>query len=148
MSTLKWLDGTSATTILDTGLNSLANNAGALSAALDNDTDLAYLADIEVYVAGFGASINKGTAYVEVYLLPTVDGTNYPDTDSNVPQPTYFIGSLLKGTANGSGAVRDVLREVPLPARDFKIAVVNKSGQAWSASGNTVKIRPVRSQAV
>ena len=145
MPTLKWLDGSTATA-LDTGLNSLGNGAGALSAAIDNDADLSYYVDIEVYVSGFGASINKGVKYADVYLLPTVDGTNYPDTDSSVPQPRYLVGSVTKGTANGSGAVRDVISGVPLPPRDFKLAIVNTSGQAFAASGNTLKLRPYRAQ--
>lgn len=145
MTTLKWLDGSEAS-VLTTVLNSLANGAGVLTSPIDNDADLAYYLDIEVYVAGFGASINKGTQYVQVYLLPTLDGTNYPDTDSNVPQASYYVGGCLKGTANGSGAVRDVISGIPLPPRDFKIAVVNSSGQAWAASGNVVKVRPYRSQ--
>lgn len=145
MATLKWLDG-SATTALDTGLNSLANGSAVLSAAIDNDADLAYYADIEVYVAGFGSSINKGTKYADVYLLPTADGTNYPDTDSSVPQPRYLVGSVTKGTANGTGAVRDVISGIPLPPRDFKLAIVNTSGQTWNSSGNTLKVRPFRAQ--
>ena len=140
-----WADGTTAT-ILDTGLNSLANGAGVLSAAIDNDADLDLYIDIEVYVAGYGASINKGVKVADVYLVPTLDGTNYADTDSSVPQARYLVGSVTKGTANGTGATRDIIQGVPLPPRDYKLAVVNTSGQAWAASGNTLKVRPYSTQ--
>lgn len=140
-----WLDG-SAATVLDTGLNSLANGAGALSAAIDNDADLNLYIDIEVYVSGYGASINKGVKFADVYLVPTLDGTNYADTDSNIPQARYLVGSVTKGTANGTGATREIVTGVPLPPRDYKIAVVNTSGQAWAATSNTVKVRPYRTQ--
>ena len=149
MADLKYKDGTT-TTILDTGLNSLANNSLAASAAQDNSTDLDLYADLEIVVSGFGASINQGTAYLAVYLCPSVDGTNYPDGhDASVtPAASTFIGQPVKATANGSGAVRNVITGISLPPRQFKIVVKNISQQPLAASGNTVKIRKYKLQSV
>jgi hypothetical protein len=149
MADLKYKDGTTAT-IIDTGLNSLANNSLAASAAQDNSADLDLYADLEIVVSGFGASINQGTAYLEIYLCPSVDGSNYPDGhDASVtPAGSALIGMAVKATANGSGALRNVITGIPLPPRQFKVVVKNTSGQALAGSGNTVKIRKYKLQSV
>lgn len=149
MADLKYKDG-STTTILDTGLNSLANNALVASAAQDNSTDLDLYADLEIVVSGFGASIDQGTAYLEVYLCPSVDGSNYPDGhDASVtPAAIALIGVAVKATANGSGGLRSTITGISLPPRQFKVVVKNTSGQALAASANTVKIRKYKLQSV
>ena len=149
MPDLKYKDG-STTTILDTGLNSLANNSLAASAAQDNSSDLDLYADLEIVVSGFGASINQGVVYLEVYLCTSVDGANYPDGhDASVtPAAIALVGVTVKATANGSGALRNTINGIPLPPRQFKVVVKNISGQALAASANTVKIRKYKLQSV
>lgn len=149
MADLKYKDG-STTTILDTGLNSLANNALVASASQDNGADLDLYADLEIVVSGFGASINQGVAYLEIYLCASVDGTNYPDghDGSVTPASIALVGVAVKATANGSGAVRNVITGIPLPPRQFKVVVKNVSGQALASSANTVKIRKYKLQSV
>lgn len=144
MPSVKWEDG-SATTALSTELNSLADAGRAISAAIDNDAGLYLYADLELVVS-YATAPTAGTTAAEVYLLPTVDGTNYPEGSSTVtPQAALLVGSfeVRLGT---TGPERLVLRGVDLPARDFKLLLCNKSGRAFTASGNTLKVRPYRVQ--
>jgi hypothetical protein len=149
MTTLKWLDG-SASNVITTGANTLANNGLVSSGAIDNDADQALFVDIDVLINGFGASVAQGVKVAEVYLCPTVDGTNYPDGhDAAItPAGSLLVGVIEKVTSAGTGAVRGVVAGVPLPPRDFKVVVKNTSGQAWAASGNVVAVRPYRLQSV
>lgn len=82
---------------------------------------------------------------IELYLIPSVDGTNFPDftgggtvTDEQ-ENNQYFVGSvtILQGTATYSGA----LRGVELPPGKFKLAIRSRAGVALNAT-NTLKWRP------
>lgn len=126
-------------TVLSTDLNALANNAAsALSAAIANQTN----GDIE---GRFELNVTFGTAptadsVVEVYLVPALDATNYADyspTGPIVDQATWAGSFTLRAVTT---AQRRVTRPCALPPTPFKIGVVNKSGQAFPASGSTVKL--------
>lgn len=151
MSSLKWQPG-SVATVLDTALNSDVTAQATVSAAIDNDTGLDLYLDIEVVHGTYGGSVAAGTKVADVYLLPTVDGTNFPSNDADsttlYPSPKFLVGSCIKMPATGTGGMRDVIPGVPLPVGDFKLVHVNTSGQTLAASGNTVKIRPYKSQSV
>ncbi len=129
--------GTNPATVIDTGLNSLANNAAALSAAQSNDaaTEGDLYADLELAVT-FGTSPTEN-ALVEVYIVRTVDGTNY-ETDSSEGRPKNgYVGGFV--VDNVTSAQRLILPMILLPPLDFKILLINKSGQAFPASGSTLK---------
>lgn len=119
--------GSNPETVLSTGLNSLASGSGATSAAISN-TELDTLADLE-FVCG---SITPGSnAIVDLYLVGTVDGTNYGDT------PGLLVGAWT--ITSGTGAKREFITGVPVPPRDHKWHVVQRTGVTLPASGNTVK---------
>jgi hypothetical protein len=131
-------------TALTTELNSLANNAAAISSAIDNDTDLDVYADFELVVT-YGSNPTD-QSLVELYVVRTVDGTNYEDASTTgpvVPRTGYVGGFSLRAVTT---AQRIVIPEVRLPPRDFKVFVINKSGQTTAASGNTVKLKTYRQQ--
>ncbi len=123
-------------TCLSTELNSLANNSGALSAAISNDAsdELDLYMDLELAVT-FGTA-PTADSLCEIYIVRTVDGTNYEDNSTEGrPRDGYVGGFVLD---NVTSAQRLVLRQVPCPPRDFKVYLLNKSGQAFPASGSTV----------
>jgi hypothetical protein len=143
MASVKWEQNRDVTA-LDTALNSLANNAAALSAAIDNDADLDVYADIELVVT-YGTNPTD-QSLVECYVVRTIDGTNFEDASTTgpiLPRASFVGGFSLRAVTT---AQRIVIPEVRLPPRDFKIFVVNKSGQAMAASGNTVKLKTYRLQ--
>jgi hypothetical protein len=133
-------------TVLDTGLNTLAATTGkAISGALDNTTDLAIWADLELVVT-FGSNPTAGQV-VEVYLVPSVDGTNYADGDASIapPYPSLVAAFPVRAVTT---AQRIAFRGVQLPPGLYKYQVSNKTGQAFAASGNTLKERRYGTQAV
>ena len=130
-----------AATVLTTGLNSLTSGSvSALSAAQDNDTagtrDL--YAQVEIYLAAQGTNRAAG-AYVAIYLVPELDGTNYGATTDECLD-NYFVGSA--SLDDGALAARYlIIDRVRLPVGDFKVALKNGTGQTLASSGNTVKLR-------
>lgn len=126
-----------AETILSTGLNSLANNDSQISSALDND-DLNLFARADLYLAAQGSARSAG-AVVELYLLPSIDGSNYPyGSDSLVPAANLMVGNFqLDATTTARYAASE---EFKLPPTDFKLVLVNKTGQAFASSGNVLRI--------
>ena len=132
--------------LTDTELGSLAANAySALSAAEFNVADQGQvLRDLELVLAAQAA--NRTENSVAIYVVPSIDGTNYVDWDAggtavNQANETYYAGSF---TVNDTElvAVRAGVASVVIPwGGKFKIAVRNLTGQAFAATGNTVKGR-------
>lgn len=147
-TTEKYLLG-SQTSLLTTGLNSLANNAQALSAAFDNtqgQTGDGYtLCDVELVVT-YGSAPTANTG-VSVWFLGTQDGTNYEDGDATPIQPARLPDVVFPLRAVTTA--QRIIRRVWLPWGLMKALLRNDgTGQAMAASGNTLKIRVVSRQAV
>lgn len=125
-------------------LDSLTDNEFTdLSDEIDNSTNKYVYADLELVLGS--AAFTGADSGVEVYLVPTVDGTNYPtwtgngtaDEQENAP---YFVGFIpLTGT---TAAQRGVFREVPLPNGKYKYACRNRGNVTLAGSGNTLSWRP------
>ncbi|GIW67901.1 MAG: hypothetical protein KatS3mg096_769 [Candidatus Parcubacteria bacterium] len=128
------------TDITPSGLNGLANNAYVDTAAQSNTTALAIDYLISINVNGTAAS----TARVDVYLLCSQDGTNF-DTQESAKQGSSIILSASPQQRTYSLTSDFNLDSVP---QNFKIRVVNKTGAALGASGNTIKITPIYRQIV
>jgi len=133
MAVSKWIAG-ALTTVLDTGLNSLANDAGVVSAALPN-TNLDTYADFELVCTHGTAPVADRTW--DLYAVRQVDATNYEGATAARPPANGFLGSFVLNAVNT--AQRMVLPEMMLPPYAYKLLLVNKSGQAAAASGNTLK---------
>ena len=127
-------------------LVSLADNEWtSLSDAIDNSSTKYMLADLEVVLGSYTAG-TTGDEAVEIYIVPSVDGTNYPDWTDNVTTDQqennqYFVGSI---TVKQSGAAtkRGTMRNVALPNGLFKFGVRNRTHASLAASGSTLKWRP------
>jgi hypothetical protein len=130
----------SVQTLLTTDLDGLANNArSAASTAFANGnvTHRQLFGSFELVVAFSSAPVAGKT--VDLYLLPTLDGTNYADGSASAePSQTSYGGSFA--VRNVTTAQRLVLVGVPLPASDFKVQLINRAGQAFSASGHALKL--------
>lgn len=129
-----------AVSLLTTELNSLANGSFATAgSAYDNGTNLYLWGDFEL-VVGTGSAMTANNTF-DLYLLPSVDGTNYIDTTG--PPPNAYVGSFVCQAATSG---RYILRDVPLPLSKFKAYIKNGSGQALSSSGSTLKLLPCANQ--
>lgn len=148
MADLKWKDGSIAT-VFTTELNSLADGSRVLSSAIDNDAGLDLYADFELVVQYTSSAPAAGVIAAELFLLPTVDGTNYPEGGTSLdPQQALKVGTFESRNGSTSATERLVVSGVSLPPRDFKILLKNISGKTLASSGNTLKIRPYKSQSV
>lgn len=140
MATIQLAAYRGVSTVLSTELNSLAATTGkAVSAALDNGTNLDLFDDLELAV-DFVTAPTAGSV-IELYVLPSVDGTNYPDGDTSiVPQASLYVGGFV--VRSTTAAQRMVLRGVALPPGLFKYLLQNTTNQAFPASGSTLKRNP------
>lgn len=147
MADLKLQTGVSLTTLLSSGLNSLADGARAISGAIDNSTDLNLLLDLELAVAYTSTTPTAGNIVAEVYLVPTLDGTNYAEGSSSVtPQSALLVAALETRNPSASAVERLVAQGIPIPLGSFKLLIVNKAGRAFHASLNTLKYRTYKYQ--
>jgi hypothetical protein len=136
-----------AQTALSTDLNGDLNDTwSALSGEFDNSTNGYMFMDIEVYLAAPASAWSGADSAYEIYIVPSVDGTNYPDyvesgTGAEQENNQYFVGSV---TTQGAGTVacRQTIRGVEVPNGKFKIGGRNVTNQTLAATGNTVKWRP------
>jgi hypothetical protein len=141
-SIAKWNTPGTLTTILSTQLNSLANGAMNSTASSDiaNQTNLDLYADFEIVL---GSLSPTSGAYIGLYFLESVDGTNFPaqsDADLRLTA-TQMLGAVPIGTTAATGQ-RVVIRNILLPPSLFRVKLDNQTGVALNASGNTVKIKP------
>jgi hypothetical protein len=132
-----------ASNILTTQLDALANNSGSAlgSIVVNNDTNLDMIATAELQVDTVSAT--TADASVELWMIPALDGTNYSDWTSGASPRAS--GAILCGHFVMDGvtaAQRKVLRggQFYLPPCDVKFAVINRSGTAFPASGSVVRI--------
>ena len=131
------------TTVLSTELNAMAASTGkAISAAIDNSNpdpttyqgDL--FADLELAV-DFVTAPTAGTV-IELYLLPSIDGTVYPDGSTTItPQSSLYVGGFA--VRNTTAAQVMVLRGVALPPGKYKYLAQNTTNQAFPATGSVLR---------
>lgn len=134
---VKWSALSSITSYLSTDLNSLASGAQFLGAAIDNDTTRAQFMALELNLAAQGSARSAG-AWVGVYLLASIDGTNFTYGSSSVDAPPSTL--VARFALDASTTARYVVVvDVPLPATDFKLLLENNTGQAFAASGTTLR---------
>ena len=129
--------------VLTTELNSLANNASVLSSAITITSTGFLLAEFELFINGMGGTPTANTAF-DLWLLRRPDGTNYEDGGVSVTptrSPDLWFPIRAVSTA------QRIVRVCELPPGLF-IALIrnNGTGQALSASANTLKVRPYTTQ--
>lgn len=127
-------------TVLTTGLDSLANNSLALSAAIDPDisvsvTDALFIEVVPYVSYGSAPTANTG---LSIWFIEEVDGS-YEDGDASTTP--VDAADVTVGLRAVTGAQRKKERAAA-PNNTFKLLLKNDgTGQAMAASGNTVKIR-------
>jgi hypothetical protein len=149
MTVNKWNAPDSVENVLTTTLNALADGANKITVtAISNDqaAELDMYGDLILVLAAQASARNTG-AYVPVYILPRSDGDSYPyGGDSLDPDPGLQVGSFKLDAA--TNAREAVIRTVLLPPEDFHVLIANKTGQAFGATGNTVRLRRYNTQSV
>jgi hypothetical protein len=140
MATIQLGNYAGTITAMSTELNSLGATSGkAISSAQDNSATLALFDDVELNVT-FGSAPTAGTV-VELYLVTSIDGTNYADGSSSVlPQSSLYVGGFAVRAV--TSAQRMHIRGVALPPGLFKYLLQNTTNQAFPASGSTLVRNP------
>ncbi len=125
-------------TALSTELNSLGDGNNKISSALSNDaasTERRLFANFRFSIAAQASARDTGGG-IDLYIIPEVGGTYAMGGDSVDPE-MHYRGRFVFDAA--TTAREQVLEGVRLPNSDFKTLVVNNTGVALAASGNTLK---------
>lgn len=136
---------TSLTSILTTELNSLATATNsAASSTVDNSTNLDLYADFLLQVT-WGTNPTAGNS-CDLYLIPSPDNTTFADGGGAVnPAKNLLVGSFYVRAVTTAQAM--TLFNVLIP-QYFKLVLINNTGQAMAATGNTLKYRTYSLQSV
>jgi hypothetical protein len=137
------LFGSNPTTLLSGAtLNALANNTmSAASATYANQTNLDLYCDIEVFLDTLPGTASSG-AYVAIYILAAVDGTNFPaQSASDLRLTTTQLFCVIPTGITSGSTQRVAARNLLLPPQPVQFKIDNQTGQAFAATANnTVKI--------
>lgn len=121
-------------TFHSTGLNAYAAaTMSAASTAYDNSSDQHLFMSFKLNLAA--TSTRTAGATVRLWILPAIDGTNYDDA---------IVEKFASATFNLDAATtarQQTIPDVPIPPCLFKTVVRADMGQAWPASGSTIKGR-------
>ena len=148
MADHKWKAPTVAlTSYLTTTLNALADGALDLGAEINNETNLVMYMDLELTLASLNLSAQASPA-VTVYMLESVDGGTDFDTvsdaetaDANMPASDKIIASMGLRPFSGAEAKTAIKSIIPIPPGRWKLALRNRTGVAFGASGNVLAYR-------
>jgi len=133
MSTFKWSSyNTADTAVASTSLNALANGSNAIGAAIDNTSGLYLYGDLAIQLSS--TVTPTGMPAIPVWLVPSLDGTNYATSGSSVS------ANLLVGTITAAASVTTsvlILRGIVLTPGKFKIQIQNNLGVAFPATNTS-----------
>jgi hypothetical protein len=123
--------------VAGSSMNTLTTASYALGADIDNSTGAWTDADL-LLVLSSAVTAGAGNPNVAVWLLPAVDGTNYPSPPggSAAAAPANLcVGSILVVPSVSTSVL--VLRGITLPPSHFKILIQNNLGVSLPATNTS-----------
>jgi hypothetical protein len=129
-------------TLMSTDIDTIANTFSNIGAVMiDNSTNRYLYAEFELVLASVDLSAQTNPA-VELYLVPSYDGTNYADagTDNTAVYPPAQYLVAVMGVNATLAAHRAVSPHILIDPILYKPVIVNKTGAAFVAS-NTLKVK-------
>jgi hypothetical protein len=148
MSSIKWEAG-SDSTILTTELDSFAPDQDAITADIDNSTNLYIYDDVELYINAFDTTPGIGST-VQLYIIRgQLDGSGFEDGGSGtIPSSNNLVGVFNIRTSDINPQLH-ILRQIPIPPGHFKYVIVSKvTGAYFDTGSNTLRRKPYRYQVV
>jgi hypothetical protein len=135
------LFGSNPTTVLSGAtLNALGSaTMSAASATYANQTNLDLLCDIEVFLDTLSPSAG---AYVAIYILAAIDGTNFPaQSAADLRLTSTQLFCVIPVGTTASTTQRVAARGLILPPQPVQFKLDNQCGVALaSTNNNSVKI--------
>jgi len=119
-------------------LKNLASNGRKLGSEINNATALNQYGLFELTVKGASAFTTGG--YVELYLIPCADGSNYADGDDATDPPSSCLAGIFPLQAVDTQQ-RLTIWGVVLPPVKFKPLIINRGGQDFSNSDSENSLR-------
>jgi len=117
-----------------TDLNALADDGVVLGDAINNSSNRDMLLKVQIELASADLS-SQVSPNVQIRLIESIDGgATYEDNDDQA----YAISLPLAETSAAHKRVGDVY----ISPGFFKLAIVNKTGVAFAATGNTMSYAP------
>ena len=140
----KWEAPASEVTYFSTGLNSLADGANRMGVKIDNvaDGENELFISLELNLAA--TSSRDADARIEIYILYSVDDTNFDMGAGTEGTPVDPRPEALLHVFSLDAAVTARYRtavNLPLAPFDFKLLLMNEMGVAFFGSGSTLKYR-------
>ena len=136
---LDWSAYNSAdTAVAGASMNALGGSGSyALGAAIDNSSNLYTDADLLIILSS-GVTSGTGSPYVTVFLLPAIDGSNYPTPpggSAGAAPANLVVGTIIVPASVTTTNL--VLRGVIIPPCLFKIQIQNNLGIAFPATNTS-----------
>lgn len=124
-----------AVTVLDSHLNSLATETGALPATAIDNSDGDFYADWAFNLTTIDLSAQSNPAIFVYFLSSISDGTTY-ETGSASYEPAERPDVIFQ--FNASNQDQYVIERLIITPHDFKPLLFNKTGVALASTGNTL----------
>lgn len=140
MATAKWATpGSQSADIAGTATNSLASGSVSAFFTYDNSSSLDLYGFVTLTVAAQGGNRSTG-ASVTLIAYPTAgSGPDVPTDTGSVGGGERYAATVTSGVSTACTVVFPMVRLYPCSMR---FQVLNSTGQAFAASGNTVKVQP------
>jgi hypothetical protein len=120
-------------------MDALAAGSGVLLSEFDNSAS-GVRWPFGIFEASLDFAVNPTAGRtVNFYILPSIDGTNYPDSNVTAVQSAPAFELVV---AAATTAQRLVSPPIPLPPCKFKVYVVNDADQAFSSDAAHLKVLP------
>jgi hypothetical protein len=136
---VNWDSSPAITAYLTTELNTLANAARVIGGAIDNSANLNMYMDVE-FVIDTQVSTRLAGCYIGVYLVTSVDGTNYGYGDATTQPPANALVCALQVDVAVT-ARRLTSKPFLIPPGKMMLVFENNTGYALKATGNTAGYR-------
>lgn len=120
----------SKTDYLTTELDALADDGTILGTAINNSSNRDMFMKVQIELASVDLSAQTSPGVIIRFVESIDGGTTYEDNDDQA----YGITLPIAATSAAHKRIGDLM----IPPGYFKLAVVNETGAAFAATGNTL----------